>query len=103
MARPETLDIEIVHALPERQVLLTLQVAPGTCVAEALMQTDLQKSFPGIDPMTMPIGIFGQRVASDRVLRTGDRIERSEERRVGKEGVSTCRSRWSADHLKKKT
>src|SRR3546814_650594 len=24
--------------------------------------------------------------------------ERSEERRVGKEGVSTCRSRWSPDH-----
>src|SRR3546814_19096637 len=24
--------------------------------------------------------------------------ERSEERRVGKECVSTCRSRWSADH-----
>src|SRR3546814_17345194 len=23
---------------------------------------------------------------------------RSEERRVGKEGVSTCRSRWSAEH-----
>src|SRR3546814_14764361 len=26
---------------------------------------------------------------------------RSEERRVGKECVSTCRSRWSAYHLKK--
>src|SRR3546814_17336124 len=26
---------------------------------------------------------------------------RSEERRVGKEGVSTCRSRWSPDHKKK--
>src|SRR3546814_13059198 len=26
---------------------------------------------------------------------------RSEERRVGKECVSTCRSRWSPDHLKK--
>src|SRR3546814_18066073 len=26
------------------------------------------------------------------------RGERSEERRVGKEGVSTCRSRWSQDH-----
>src|SRR3546814_15521576 len=25
-------------------------------------------------------------------------IERSEERRVGKECVSTCRSRWSPDH-----
>src|SRR3546814_11022959 len=28
---------------------------------------------------------------------------RSEERRVGKESVSTCRSRWSAYHYKKKT
>src|SRR3546814_19399314 len=27
---------------------------------------------------------------------------RSEERRVGKECVSTCRSRWSASHSKKK-
>src|SRR3546814_14215207 len=27
--------------------------------------------------------------------------ERSEERRVGKECVSTCRSRWSPDHYKK--
>src|SRR3546814_16067994 len=27
---------------------------------------------------------------------------RSEERRVGKEGVSTCRSRWSRYHEKKK-
>src|SRR3546814_17035865 len=27
---------------------------------------------------------------------------RSEERRVGKECVSTCRSRWSPDHYKKK-
>src|SRR3546814_18942660 len=30
-------------------------------------------------------------------------ILRSEERRVGKECVSTCRSRWSPYHYKKKT
>src|SRR3546814_8085823 len=29
-------------------------------------------------------------------------IARSDERRVGKECVSTCRSRWSPDHSKKK-
>src|SRR3546814_14212073 len=29
--------------------------------------------------------------------------ERSEERRVGKECVSRCRSRWSPSHYKKKT
>src|SRR3546814_21159252 len=30
-------------------------------------------------------------------------VTRSEERRVGKECVSTCRSRWSPYHYKKKT
>src|SRR3546814_20611074 len=30
-------------------------------------------------------------------------VARSEERRVGKECVSTCRSRWSPSHYKKKT
>src|SRR3546814_11210760 len=29
------------------------------------------------------------------------RVERSEERRVGKECVSTCRSRWTPQHSKK--
>src|SRR3546814_15603007 len=32
----------------------------------------------------------------------GEVVERSEERRVGKECVSTCRSRWSPTHEKKK-
>src|SRR3546814_18625750 len=31
-----------------------------------------------------------------------NRVQRSEERRVGKECVSKCRSRWSPFHLKKK-
>src|SRR3546814_64599 len=44
---------------------------------------------------------FGSGVALARVARLGDALDdvldpRSEERRVGKECVSTCRSRWSA-------
>src|SRR3546814_19361494 len=38
---------------------------------------------------------------ADRDQLIGDvitNLNRSEERRVGKECVSTCRSRWSADH-----
>src|SRR3546814_20306321 len=37
-------------------------------------------------------------------LRLGRLLQhhRSEERRVGKEGVSTCRSRWTPHHEKKK-
>src|SRR3546814_12303031 len=37
-----------------------------------------------------------------RLARAAGTLERSEERRVGKECVSTCRSRWSPSHLKTK-
>src|SRR3546814_8902923 len=38
------------------------------------------------------------RLAEEIVIWTS--AQRSEERRVGKECVSTCRSRWSPDHYK---
>src|SRR3546814_17462552 len=42
-------------------------------------------------------------VASEqRTLRALQALDRAEERRVGKEGVSPCRSRWSPGHEKKK-
>src|SRR3546814_21126478 len=46
---------------------------------------------------------FDDDAASDLIARTQDRhglpcVDRSEERRVGKECVSTCRSRWSPSH-----
>src|SRR3546814_14346998 len=46
---------------------------------------------------TMPCGPAG----GQRIAAAG--LARSEERRVGKECVSTCRSRWSPSHYKKKT
>src|SRR3546814_14739271 len=50
---------------------------------------------------------FGFAQAADRGSRIGDTPfaipHRSEERRVGKECVSTCKSRWSLYHSKKKT
>src|SRR3546814_14281150 len=43
------------------------------------------------------------RVIQERNLLDNMRRQRSEERRVGKECVSTCRSRWSPYHYKTKT
>src|SRR3546814_2314303 len=39
-----------------------------------------------------------QAEAQQRGVHPGGFIDRSEERRVGKECVSTCRSRWSPNH-----
>src|SRR3546814_12113159 len=47
-------------------------------------------------------GLSAVRVRGQAVLRRFGG-HRSEERRVGKECVSTCRSRWSPYHYKKKT
>src|SRR3546814_12084278 len=41
---------------------------------------------------------FNSFVGSHAVVILSDKDDRSEERRVGKEGVSTCRSRWSPYH-----
>src|SRR3546814_16995659 len=41
---------------------------------------------------------LAQRLGTGPVFRTRSAAERSEERRVGKEWVSTCRSRWSPYH-----
>src|SRR3546814_11087853 len=43
-----------------------------------------------------PAGVLVEVVNDDGTMKRAP--ERSEERRVGKEGVSTCRSRWSPYH-----
>src|SRR3546814_13425241 len=43
-----------------------------------------------------PIALAQQALSTQAVCE--GRLARSEERRVGKEGVSTCRSRWAAYH-----
>src|SRR3546814_15728113 len=45
----------------------------------------------------------GQRRAIEASISANQASTRSEERRVGKECVSTCRFRWSPDHSKKIT
>src|SRR3546814_13341388 len=56
------------------------------------------------DASGFPIEIFhGPQVQADKPFHPGRRMHgKSEERRVGQECVSTCRSRWLLDHYKKK-
>src|SRR3546814_6103294 len=68
--------------------------------------SDLPDAFPArggepadrVDPACRPVGRehADERVADEVFL--GNEADRSEERRVGKECVSTCRSRWSPYH-----
>src|SRR3546814_16573339 len=59
-------------------------------------------SFPnqnGVSGMNRRVTVLLAALALPMVMASGAQAqERSEERRVGKEGVSTCRSRWSPYH-----
>src|SRR3546814_12875610 len=48
--------------------------------------------------LTGAVGTIDQKTIRDLPVATIDQKMRSEERRVGKECVSTCRSRWSPYH-----
>src|SRR3546814_14192929 len=56
---------------------------------------DLLAPFAAVEDAVMADALRHQIFLLGRRQRLGERQRRSEERRVGKECVSTCRSRWS--------
>jgi putative ubiquitin-RnfH superfamily antitoxin RatB of RatAB toxin-antitoxin module len=75
MAQGELLEVEIVYALPMRQTILTLNVAAGTTVIQAVAASGIARQHPEIDMKSAVLGIFGKRVGPDTVLKPHDRVE----------------------------
>ena len=71
----EMMRVEVAYALPDRQQLVTLAVAPGTTVAEAIAQSGLVQQFPDIDLALNKVGIWNRVVKLDQQLVAGDRVE----------------------------
>ncbi len=71
----ETINIEVVYALPHKQTLLKQQVSAGTTVQDAIQASGILNKHPEIDIATSKLGIFGKLIKPDTVLREKDRIE----------------------------
>ena len=71
----ELLNIEVAYATPQRQSLVELQLPADATVRDAVRRSGLQNQYPELDIEHCPVGIFGQQVADNRVLRDGDRVE----------------------------
>ena len=67
--------IEVVFALPGRQVLLASEVPDGATVADAIAMSGIARQFPECDLDELQAGVWGQPVKRERVVRNGDRIE----------------------------
>jgi putative ubiquitin-RnfH superfamily antitoxin RatB of RatAB toxin-antitoxin module len=69
------INIEVVYALPDEQILLKRSVPSGSTVAEAIQASGVLGKHPEIDLTTNKLGIFGKLTKADAVVRDKDRIE----------------------------
>ncbi|RKS17572.1 hypothetical protein BJ917_4746 [Pseudomonas sp. WPR_5_2] len=71
------IEVEVVYAAVDRQVLLSVQVPPGSSVRAVLLQSGIGKAFPELDLAVCPVGVFGKVIADpdSRAVQAGDRIE----------------------------
>ena len=72
MSPPEIV-VEIVYALPHRQVLRRILLPDGSTVEDAIRVSGLRAEFPEIDPTR--VGIHGKPVPVTAILRDQERVE----------------------------
>ncbi|NOX75082.1 MAG: RnfH family protein [Gammaproteobacteria bacterium] len=72
---PTLISVEVAHARPDTQVIIPLQVTPGSSIREAIEQSGLLERFPDIDLTQNKVGIFGKLGKLDQALREKDRVE----------------------------
>jgi putative ubiquitin-RnfH superfamily antitoxin RatB of RatAB toxin-antitoxin module len=75
MAAEGAIAVELVYALRDEQEVVTLSVAAGTTVREAIAFSGVAARYPQIDAEGAVVGIHGRIVAQDAKLHDGDRVE----------------------------
>ncbi|GHT90987.1 UPF0125 protein [Betaproteobacteria bacterium] len=71
----DTMNVEIVYALPNRQELIQLELPQGSTVSDAVLASGLPQKYPDIDPQKGKFGIFSKLAKPDATLRERDRVE----------------------------
>jgi putative ubiquitin-RnfH superfamily antitoxin RatB of RatAB toxin-antitoxin module len=69
------LRVEVVYALPGAQDAVSLEIAPGSTLRDAVQASGLIARHPEIDLDRQKIGVYGKVKAADAPAAQGDRIE----------------------------
>ncbi|MFG6206494.1 RnfH family protein [Pseudomonas retamae] len=69
------LEIEVVYAAVDRQVLRSINVPEGMTVRAAAQASGIAADFPELKLGECPLGVFGKAVPDTQVVQAGDRIE----------------------------
>ncbi|MBD9443758.1 RnfH family protein [Pseudomonas sp. PDM04] len=71
------IEIEVVYAAVDRQVLRSVSVPVGTTVRSALLSSGLGSEFAELNLVDCPVGVFGKVIVDPdtRQVQAGDRLE----------------------------
>ncbi len=75
MSKNDHITVEVAYALPQKQLIIPVQVSPEATAEEAIVASGIMQKFPEIDLSKNNIGVFGVRTKLDKTLRHLDRIE----------------------------
>jgi uncharacterized protein len=67
--------VEVAYALPNKQLIIPVQIAPGANAEAAIEASGILVKFPEIDLKVNQIGIFSKLAKLDTPLRHLDRVE----------------------------
>ena len=74
-AESQTINVEVAHATPQKQVIRAVNVDRGTTLGAAIVQSGIMMDFPDLDLENARVGIFGKVKPMTTVLEDGDRVE----------------------------
>lgn len=72
---PESIQIEVAYAKPERQEVVRVKLPEGSTVQQAIEASGLLQRYPEIDLARTKAGIYGKLAKPDTGLRDRDRVE----------------------------
>ena len=75
MSDREAPSVEVVYALPERQTVERVRLAPGMTAIDAVGSSGILAAHPELRNRRLDLGIFGRPVPPTEVLEDGDRVE----------------------------
>jgi putative ubiquitin-RnfH superfamily antitoxin RatB of RatAB toxin-antitoxin module len=71
----ERIAVEVAYAEAGRQWVLPVELPAGATVMQAIEASGLAARVPGLTIDPARLGVFSRKVAPDRVLEDGDRVE----------------------------
>ena len=71
----EQIDVELVLAMPTKQVLIALRVPVGSTVSDVIAASPVARRFPDVPVGELAVGIWGRVVERDHMVGHGDRVE----------------------------